>query len=76
MKLTPTVVVQIGAFISISGTLLMTALELSPHEIVFFRALAASILGLFFIQIGYAQSLSEKIADDLKKDRAPNDSEE
>ena len=76
MKLTPTVVVQIGAFVSISGTLLMTLHERSPHELVFFRAFAAITLGLFFIQIGYAQSLSEKAADDQKKDRALSDSEE
>jgi uncharacterized protein YacL len=60
MRLTATVVVEIGALICLSGTLLLAELELSPHEIAFLRALVAIILGLFFMQIGYAQSLREK----------------
>ena len=60
MKLTPTVVVQIGALICLSGTLLLATLELSPNERAFLRALVAVVIGLFFMQIGYAQSLREK----------------
>jgi hypothetical protein len=60
MKLTPTVVVQIGALIGAIGTLLLARMDLSPHEADFLRGVALVILGLFFTQIGYAQSLREK----------------
>lgn len=67
MKLTPTVVVQIGALIGTFGTLLLARMDLSPHEAEFLRALALVILGLFFTQIGYAQSLRGKSTDDSEK---------
>jgi uncharacterized membrane protein YczE len=60
MKLTSTVVVEIGALICLSGTLLLARLDLSPHEMAFLRALIAVVIGLFFMQIGYAQSLRQK----------------
>ncbi len=67
MKLSPTVVVQIGALICVCGVLLLARLELSSHEIAFLRALVAIILGLFFIQIGYAQTLRETMMRDPEK---------
>jgi hypothetical protein len=60
MRLTATVVVEIGALICLTGTLLLARLELSPHEIAFLRALVVVVFGLFFMQIGYAQSLRQK----------------
>lgn len=70
MRLTATVVVEIGALISLTGTLLLARLELSPHEMAFLRALIAVLIGLFFMQIGYAQSLREKAED--KPEERPN----
>ena len=76
MKLTPTVVVQFGALICAWGTLLLSRLELSPHEIDLVHALIAIVLGFFYIQIGYAGSLSQKPADDPQKRTPPRDKAE
>lgn len=70
MKFTATIVVEIGALICVFGVLLMRTIELSPHEVAFLRALVGIIVGLFFIQIGYAQSLREKTAE--KPERRPD----
>jgi len=67
MKLTPTIVVQFGALICAWGTLQLSRLELQPHEIALVRALIAIVLGLFYIQIGYAGCLSQKPTDNPKK---------
>jgi uncharacterized protein YacL len=76
MKLTPTVVVQIGALICTTGTLLLSRLPMSPHEIAFLRALIAVILGLFFMQIGYAQSLRNKMKAEMETRPPPRDKPE
>jgi len=76
MKLTPTLVVEIGALIAISGVLLLTTIQLSPTEIALLRALSAIIIGILFMQIGYAQSLRERIMRELDKDRLPPDERE
>jgi hypothetical protein len=60
MRLTATVVVEIGALICLTGALMLAKLELSPHEMAFLRALIAVVIGLFFMQIGYAQSLRQQ----------------
>jgi peptidoglycan biosynthesis protein MviN/MurJ (putative lipid II flippase) len=67
LKLTPAVVVEVGALICVSGVLLLVRLELSEHELLLVRTLAVILIGLLFIQIGYAQSLRERVVDDLKK---------
>jgi hypothetical protein len=69
--MTPTVIVQTGALICGSGVLLMQTIELSADEITFLRALVAIVIGLFFIQVGYAQSLRENAARDPKKQLPP-----
>jgi hypothetical protein len=76
MKLTPTLVVEIGALVAVSGVLLLTTVQLSATEIAFLRALSAIILGLFFMQIGYAQSLRERTLGELDKRRLPPDGRE
>jgi hypothetical protein len=73
IKITPTVVVQVGALICVTGVLLLSRLELSPHEILLVRALTALVIGTLFIQIGYAQSLCARLPDDPKKGPAPDD---
>ena len=60
MKLLPTIVVEIGALICLSGVLLLEKLELSPADMAFIRAMFAVIIGLFVVQVGYAQSLAER----------------
>jgi hypothetical protein len=67
MKLTPTIVVEIGALIGVSGALMMVRIELSADQVAFLRALTAIIIGFFFIQVGYAQSLRERIEIKLMK---------
>jgi Na+/melibiose symporter-like transporter len=67
LKTMSPVVVQIGALICITGVLLLARLSLSPHERLFVHALVAVMLGLFFMQIGYAQSLRERVRRDPKK---------
>jgi hypothetical protein len=76
MKLTAAAVFQVGALICVTGALLVARLALSPHEILLVRALVAIILGLFFIQIGYAQSQREEVIRDLEKRPAPSDNPE
>jgi hypothetical protein len=76
MKLTPTLVVEIGALAAVSGVLLLTTIQLSPNEIALLRALSAIVLGLFFMQVGYAQSLRERILAELDKRRLPPDGRE
>jgi hypothetical protein len=73
MRITPTVVVEVGALICVTGALLLSRLELSPHEILLVRAVTAIVIGALFIQIGYAQSLCARLPDDPKKGRAPDD---
>ena len=76
MKLTATVVVELGSVIALVGSLLLARLNVSPEETEFLRALVIVILGLFFIQIGYAQYLREKLLGDLEKRRPPGNARE
>jgi hypothetical protein len=73
MKLTATTVVLIGALICLTGTFLLARLDLSPEQQNFLRALVAVILGLFFMQVGYAQCLRDKLVREMAKHRPPVD---
>jgi hypothetical protein len=76
MKLTPTIVVMIGALIAVSGVLLLTTIRLSATEVAFLHALSAIVLGFCFIQVGYAQRLRERIMCELAKLYLPPDKQE
>lgn len=76
MKLTPTIVVEIGALIAVAGALLLTTIQLSPTEVVFLRAFAAILIGFFLVQIGYVQSIREKITGKLDARHVPPDKRE
>jgi hypothetical protein len=73
MKLTPTVIVELGSLVCLAGTLCLAGLDLSPEEKDSLRALVAVILGLFFMQIGYARYVSDALRGDLEKRRPPGD---
>lgn len=76
MRFTPTVVVEIGAILTVTGVLLLERLDLPTSELHFLQALIAVVLGLFFIQIGYAQSLQAGTRNGGEKRRPPDDAAE